>query len=159
GPPLSVIGLGWIPHVSRPSDDSLMALRSNGHALDAIMSSRHNGYSRLDEDAMVLMPTSGPRTAIRPSTQEPRPMPQPLVPPRPARAFRTLVGACLLAVSWSATGLAQVGPEESARLLKPADGLVATLWAAEPLVVNPTNMDIDSRGRVWVTEGLNYRLQ
>ena len=26
------------------------------------------------------------------------------------------------------------------------------------MVVNPTNMDVDSRGRVWVTEGLNYRL-
>ncbi len=24
--------------------------------------------------------------------------------------------------------------------------------------VNPTNIDVDSRGRVWVTEGLNYRL-
>ncbi len=56
-----------------------------------------------------------------------------------------------------ATGLAQVGPEESARKIKPAEGLEATLWASEPLVVNPTNMDVDSRGRVWVTEGLNYR--
>jgi putative membrane-bound dehydrogenase-like protein len=54
--------------------------------------------------------------------------------------------------------VAQVSPEESARKLKPAEGLEATLWASEPLVVNPTNMDIDSRGRVWVTEGLNYRL-
>ena len=26
------------------------------------------------------------------------------------------------------------------------------------MLVNPTNIDIDSRGRVWVTEGLNYRL-
>ena len=47
---------------------------------------------------------------------------------------------------------------ESARLLKPADGLEATLWASEPMLLNPTNIDIDSRGRVWVTEGLNYRL-
>ena len=53
---------------------------------------------------------------------------------------------------------AQVGPEESAKQLKPADGLEATLWASEPMVVNPTTIDIDSRGRVWVTEGLNYRL-
>ena len=53
---------------------------------------------------------------------------------------------------------AQVGPEESARKVKPAEGLEATLWASEPMVVNPTNMDVDSRGRVWVTEGLNYRL-
>jgi putative membrane-bound dehydrogenase-like protein len=53
---------------------------------------------------------------------------------------------------------AQVGPEESARKLKPAEGLEATLWASEPLVHNPTNMDVDSRGRVWISEGLNYRL-
>jgi putative membrane-bound dehydrogenase-like protein len=53
---------------------------------------------------------------------------------------------------------AQVSAEASSRRLKPAPGLEATLWAVEPMLVNPTNMDIDSRGRVWVTEGLNYRL-
>ncbi|NJN34665.1 MAG: hypothetical protein HC817_10845 [Saprospiraceae bacterium] len=31
------------------------------------------------------------------------------------------------------------------------------LFAAEPMVSNPTNMDIDSRGRVWITEANNYR--
>ena len=41
--------------------------------------------------------------------------------------------------------------------LEVADGLKATLFAAEPMVVNPTNMDIDHRGRVWVCEGYNYR--
>ena len=54
--------------------------------------------------------------------------------------------------------IAQVGPEESARRVKPAAGLEATLWASEPMLSNPTNIDVDSRGRVWVTEGLNYRL-
>ncbi len=53
---------------------------------------------------------------------------------------------------------AQVSPEKSAALMKPAPGLEATLWASEPLLVNPTNIDVDSRGRVWVAEGLNYRL-
>ncbi len=53
---------------------------------------------------------------------------------------------------------AQVSPEKSAAQLEPARGLEATLWAAEPLLMNPTNIDIDSRGRVWVAEGLNYRL-
>ena len=70
--------------------------------------------------------------------------------------------AALLSVSSFLAGpspvSAQVTPEASAKLLKPADGLEATLWAAEPMVVNPTTMDIDSRGRVWITEGLNYRL-
>ena len=53
--------------------------------------------------------------------------------------------------------VAQVSAEKSAAMLKPAEGLEATLWASEPMVVNPTNMDVDSRGRVWITEGLNYR--
>ncbi|MFO0957465.1 MAG: PVC-type heme-binding CxxCH protein [Isosphaeraceae bacterium] len=52
---------------------------------------------------------------------------------------------------------AQVSAEESARKLRPAAGLEATLFAAEPLVINPTTIDVDSRGRVWVAEGLNYR--
>jgi putative membrane-bound dehydrogenase-like protein len=63
-----------------------------------------------------------------------------------------VAGACL------GTARAQVSPGESALMMKPAEGLEATLWASEPMVVNPTTMDIDSRGRVWVTEGLNYRL-
>ncbi|WP_337177067.1 PVC-type heme-binding CxxCH protein [Paludisphaera sp.] len=54
--------------------------------------------------------------------------------------------------------LAQTGPEESASKAKPAEGLEATLWAAEPMVLNPTSLDVDSRGRVWIAEGLNYRL-
>ena len=38
-----------------------------------------------------------------------------------------------------------------------AKGLEMTLWASEPLVVNPTNFDIDERGRVWFIESVNYR--
>ncbi|WP_165066653.1 PVC-type heme-binding CxxCH protein [Paludisphaera rhizosphaerae] len=53
---------------------------------------------------------------------------------------------------------AQSSPEESAQKVKPAEGLEATLWAAEPMLFNPTSMDVDSRGRVWIAEGLNYRL-
>lgn len=37
------------------------------------------------------------------------------------------------------------------------DGLEVTLWARSPDLKNPTNMDFDSRGRLWVTEGVNYR--
>lgn len=32
-----------------------------------------------------------------------------------------------------------------------------TLWAESPAVYNPTNMDVDARGRIWVTEAVNYR--
>src|SRR2546422_7840407 len=38
-----------------------------------------------------------------------------------------------------------------------ADGLEVSLFASEPMVRNPTDMDIDERGRVWFTEGANYR--
>ncbi|WP_372719508.1 PVC-type heme-binding CxxCH protein, partial [Novipirellula sp.] len=37
------------------------------------------------------------------------------------------------------------------------DGLAATLFAAEPQLLSPSNIDIDHRGRVWVCEIVNYR--
>ncbi|WP_420459412.1 PVC-type heme-binding CxxCH protein [Neolewinella sp.] len=36
-------------------------------------------------------------------------------------------------------------------------GLDAELFAAEPMLINPTNLDVDERGRVWVCEAQNYR--
>jgi putative membrane-bound dehydrogenase-like protein len=36
-------------------------------------------------------------------------------------------------------------------------GLEVTLWAHSPMLKNPTNIDIDAAGRIWVTEGVNYR--
>ena len=36
-------------------------------------------------------------------------------------------------------------------------GLEATLFASEPLIASPTNIDVDDRGRVWVCEVQNYR--
>src|SRR4051812_41829350 len=79
-------------------------------------------------------------------------------PPRPRRAALAALGVWAWTLAGTVALFAQTSPEESARMLKPADGLEATLWASEPMVHNPTNMDIDSRGRVWVAEGLNYRL-
>ncbi len=38
-----------------------------------------------------------------------------------------------------------------------APGLAVSLFASEPLVRNPTDMDVDEKGRVWITEGVNYR--
>jgi putative membrane-bound dehydrogenase-like protein len=37
------------------------------------------------------------------------------------------------------------------------DGLEVTLWAETPQIYNPTAIDVDARGRVWVTEAVNYR--
>jgi len=41
--------------------------------------------------------------------------------------------------------------------LRVPEGLVVTLAAESPLLFNPTAMDVDSRGRLWVTEAVNYR--
>jgi putative membrane-bound dehydrogenase-like protein len=35
--------------------------------------------------------------------------------------------------------------------------LQATLFASEPAITNPTNLDIDARGRVWICDVMNYR--
>ncbi|MFN0075901.1 MAG: PVC-type heme-binding CxxCH protein [Prosthecobacter sp.] len=40
---------------------------------------------------------------------------------------------------------------------KVPEGLEITVWATSPQLFNPANMDIDHAGRVWVTEGVNYR--
>lgn len=36
--------------------------------------------------------------------------------------------------------------------------LEVTVWATSPMFYNPTNMDVDAKGRIWVAEGVNYRL-
>jgi putative membrane-bound dehydrogenase-like protein len=48
-------------------------------------------------------------------------------------------------------------PENALKGIKVANDVVATLFAAEPLLTNPINIDVDHRGRVWVLEGYNYR--
>jgi putative membrane-bound dehydrogenase-like protein len=40
---------------------------------------------------------------------------------------------------------------------KTPDGLEAKLLASEPMIQNPTNIDVDASGRVWVAECVNYR--
>lgn len=37
------------------------------------------------------------------------------------------------------------------------DGVEVSLWAESPNVYNPTAIDVDPKGRVWVTEAVNYR--
>src|SRR6185436_8406639 len=52
------------------------------------------------------------------------------------------------------------GPDaarEETKKLEVAEGLEVTLFASEPMLVNPCDMDIDARGRVWISEGANYR--
>ncbi|WP_273565492.1 PVC-type heme-binding CxxCH protein [Maribacter halichondriae] len=37
------------------------------------------------------------------------------------------------------------------------EGWEVSLWAESPSLYNPTNMDVDAKGRIWVTEAVNYR--
>lgn len=38
-----------------------------------------------------------------------------------------------------------------------SEGLEVELWAESPMLYNPTNMDVDAKGRIWVTEAVEYR--
>lgn len=44
-----------------------------------------------------------------------------------------------------------------ASLFQLPEGLEVTLWARSPMLANPTNIDFDAQGRLWVNEGVNYR--
>ena len=48
-------------------------------------------------------------------------------------------------------------PEYALLGVEMREGFDITLFASEDMVRNPTNMDVDDKGRVWITEGVNYR--
>lgn len=52
---------------------------------------------------------------------------------------------------------AQLDPDKALATMKAADGMQVSLFAAEPMLINPTSMDVDPWGRVWVAEAVNYR--
>src|SRR5579862_1139091 len=52
---------------------------------------------------------------------------------------------------------AQKPPQETIESISSADGFEVKLFAAEPMIVNPIAVDVDTYGRVWVTEGTKYR--
>src|SRR6516225_7735890 len=64
---------------------------------------------------------------------------------------------CVLFLLLPAALDAQVPPEKAESTFTVSDGLEFKLWASEPLFVNPTCMDIDHKGRVWICESVNYR--
>ncbi|MDO9551213.1 PVC-type heme-binding CxxCH protein [Rhodonellum sp.] len=48
-------------------------------------------------------------------------------------------------------------PENALAGITLAEGLEAKIFASEPTITNPTNIDIDHKGRVWACEAFNYR--
>ena len=72
------------------------------------------------------------------------------------RSLRNLILILTLsipAVSFS-NGLA---PNESLKALEVAEGMKVELFASEPMLLSPSSIDIDHKGRVWVAEIVNYR--
>lgn len=73
-----------------------------------------------------------------------------------------VLSLALVPGAWFTRPLAQAAA--GAPTLVPADALSVsdpdlevTVWAQSPQVRNPTNMDFDGDGRIWVAEGINYR--
>jgi putative membrane-bound dehydrogenase-like protein len=48
-------------------------------------------------------------------------------------------------------------PQVPAEMFTVPEGLEVTLWATSPMLYNPTNIDFDAQGRLYVAEGVNYR--
>jgi len=69
------------------------------------------------------------------------------------RRFFAFVGMIVI----SAPTLAQLPPDKALATMQVADGLQVELFAAEPMLINPTSIDVDHLGRVWVCEAVNYR--
>ena len=91
-------------------------------------------------------PPPGP-TPVRPSPPAPVAVSAPQNPAAVKRAGREPAAF---------PALAGLGADVTADFDVP-EGLEVRVWATSPQFFNPTNIDIDARGRVWVTEGVNYR--
>src|SRR5690349_12662541 len=76
------------------------------------------------------------------------------------RFFSILLAASAPVLSAAAANPTGTGFEAAANTItnfQVGEGLAVSLFASEPMVRNPTDMDVDERGRVWITEGINYR--
>lgn len=70
----------------------------------------------------------------------------------------TLAAVAVAALFGTACTTATALPGESeVEGIDVAEGLRLTVFAESPMLTNPTNLDVDDRGRVWVVEGYNYR--
>ena len=73
-------------------------------------------------------------------------------------AVASLCAASLATFAANPGGFGPAAAAEQLKQLKVADGLAVGLYASEPMIRNVISMDVDARGRVWTTEGANYRL-
>ncbi len=66
----------------------------------------------------------------------------------------------LFALAWTGCGSDGTDRRRAGEAVASLDlypGLEATLFASEPILSNPTNIDVDHRGRVWACDVVNYR--
>ncbi|MEQ9437924.1 MAG: HEAT repeat domain-containing protein [Cyclobacteriaceae bacterium] len=66
----------------------------------------------------------------------------------------------LLLIAWACSAeldTPRKGDSSVQPILYTPDDLETTVWAESPQFFNPTNIDVDARGRIWVTEAVNYR--
>src|SRR3954453_17617197 len=92
---------------------------------------------------LVLLIVAGvPQQAFEPADQQPAAQPPAAQPPAQQRP----------AVPEVATP-----PSIPLDLFHVPEGFEVTLWASTPMLRNPTNMDIDRDGRIWIAEGVRYR--
>ncbi len=71
-----------------------------------------------------------------------------------------LLASVALLVAFAASvpsALAQRTPEKELAALRPAADVQVSLFAAEPMITNPSAIDVDTPGRVWVAEIQWYR--
>ncbi len=76
------------------------------------------------------------------------------------RAWAVLAGLTFLACGGEPASRARADihdPANAVTNLEVHKDLQATLFASEPMLTNPTNLDIDQRGRVWLCDVMNYR--
>ncbi|MFV0443555.1 MAG: PVC-type heme-binding CxxCH protein [Planctomycetaceae bacterium] len=116
------------------------------------------------------VPSATPTQAeLEANQDEPKPQPKPdrkSTQNRPKNDKPVSVATPTKAVSDASkmrpgpTNGAAPGSHESSAALEQLDvhpDLDATLFASEPMMTNPTSIDVDHLGRVWVCEGINYR--
>lgn len=73
------------------------------------------------------------------------------------RVFTQRPDPATLAAARALPGEASHEASDSLQQLQVDTGLKVELFASEPMMTNPSSIDIDHKGRVWVCEGVNYR--
>src|SRR5580698_1427962 len=76
-------------------------------------------------------------------------------------ALQCSIAALLVAAAFTRLPAADAQKEEPSlvppELFALPDDLEVTVWATSPMLYNPTNIDFDKDGRLWVAEGVDYR--